>query len=416
MFGGGSEIISKSEIERCIFELEHLLSAIKISIQQGGGFLLRRRTPNGPIMKKRSLEYIHKTCWGLYAADVDREILFQILDWTAENALKPNGDFYFDEEDYTYKILRRVYRPLTFLKVAAWINHPLARNESIIRRILQYQHRSGGVFHYIGDDPDKIEEQSYIGSLNTSFFGHLMIALDMREQAMKAGNWIFNLVKANEDYMRRDGVMYTQMTPEGMLITGVKPGEKITKVVNNKDPKQEFWHVGTCMAYLAFLYDTMRHKWGYSEASARPYLDAALELLEFEKTMPLYTYLWPSKCKVGWGAGELLRVLVKNGKGTEEQIDDAYRIARLVAIFTFMDNQLPNGGWPCMHYPLNERIPEMRFSYKPLKGMVNVPQKPIPNSKTIFLPPEEITGEFLGSMKAIETGLETLLHHYRDLL
>ena len=69
-----------------------------------------------------------------------------------------------------------------------------------------------------------------------------------------------------------------------------------------------------------------------------------------------------------------------------------------------------------MHYPLNERIPEMRFSYKPLKGMVNVPQKPIPNSKTIFLPPEEITGEFLGSMKAIETGLETLLHHYRDLL
>jgi len=170
------------------------------------------------------------------------------------------------------------------------------------------------------------------------------------------------------------------------------------------------------MAYLALLYEMMRHKWGYSEATAKPYLEAAIKLLRFEETMPLYTYLWPSKCKVGWGAGELLRVLTKYGKDTEEQIESAYRIARLVAIFTFMDNQLPNGGWSCMHYPLDERIPEMRFDYKPLKGMVNVPQEPIPNSRTIFLPSEEITGEFLGEMKAIEIGIKVLLKHYRELM
>ena len=69
-----------------------------------------------------------------------------------------------------------------------------------------------------------------------------------------------------------------------------------------------------------------------------------------------------------------------------------------------------------MHYPLDDRIPEMQFDYKPLKGIVNVPQKPIPNSRTIFLPSEEITGEFLGEMKAIEGGIETLLNHYRGLL
>ncbi|RJS87746.1 hypothetical protein CW704_01895 [Candidatus Bathyarchaeota archaeon] len=410
------KISSEPMIESRILDLEHLLSAIKISIQQGGGFLVRRRAPNGPIMRERSLEYIHKACWGLYAAGVDHKIIAQILDWVAKNALKPNGDFYFDEENPNYKILQRVYRPLTFLKVAAWIGHPLAENKLVINRMLQYQHSSGGVFHYIGEDPDKIEEQPYVGSLNTSFFGHLMIALDMKEPAVKAGDWILNFVKSNEDYMRKKGFMYTQMTPEGVLVTDVKPGEKITKILNNKDPKQEFWHVGTCMAYLALLYETMRHKWGHSEAAAKPYLDAAIELLEFEKTMPLYTYLWPSKCKVGWGAGELLRVLIKNGKGTKEQIEEAYRIARLVAIFTFMDNQLPNGGWSCMHYPLDERIPEMRFDYKPLKGMVNVPQKPIPNSKTIFLPSEEITGEFLGEMKAIETGIEAYLNHLRESL
>ncbi|RLI04192.1 hypothetical protein DRO38_01810, partial [Candidatus Bathyarchaeota archaeon] len=139
------KISSEPMIESRILDLEHLLSAIKISIQQGGGFLVRRRAPNGPIMRERSLEYIHKACWGLYAAGVDHKIIAQILDWVAKNALKPNGDLYFDEENPNYKILQRVYRPLTFLKVAAWIGHPLAENRLVINRILQYQHSSGGV-------------------------------------------------------------------------------------------------------------------------------------------------------------------------------------------------------------------------------------------------------------------------------
>ncbi len=64
-----------------------------------------------------------------------------------------------------------------------------------------------------------------------------------------------------------------------------------------------------------------------------------------------------------------------------------------------------------MHYPLNDGDPELQFDYKPLKGIVNLPQRPIPGSKTIFLPAEEITGEFLGEMHAIQTGLEALLRH-----
>ena len=350
----------------------------------------------------------------MYAAGVDKKVLVEIFNWIERSSLRESGDFYFDEEVPEYKVLQRVYRPMTFLKVAAWIGHRLARNKLVINRILQYQHKSGGVFHYIGDKPDVTEEQPNIGSLNTTFFGHLMVALGIKERALKAGEWVLNFVKANEDYMKK-GMMYTQMTPEGDLITDVKPGEKIVKILDNKDPKQEFWHVGTCMAYLATLYDVMKENWGYSETSAKPFLEAALQLLEFEKTMPLYTYLWPSKCKVGWGAGELLRVLVKHEKGTRKEIDEAYHIARLVAVFTFMDNQLPNGGWSCMHYPLDERAPEIKFEYKPLKGIVNVPQQPIPNSKTIFLPAEEITGEFVGEMKAIEDGVYTLYKSYDTL-
>jgi hypothetical protein len=44
-----------------------------------------------------------------------------------------------------------------------------------------------------------------------------------------------------------------------------------------------------------------------------------------------------------------------------------------------------------------------------LKGIVNVPESRIVGSDTIFLPAEEITGEFLGEMKSIENGLRALL-------
>ncbi|MBC8236521.1 hypothetical protein H8E77_43800 [bacterium] len=383
----------------------HLLGAIRVSMQQGGNFLVNRISPNGPIMRERNLNYIHKASWGMYAAGVDHSIIARLLDWTLENALQPNGDFYFLEEEPEYKDRQRLYRPLTFGKVAAWIGHPVAKNQQVIDRILQYQHKdSGGVFHYIGDDADKIEEQETIGALNTTFLGHLMIALDMQEQAVKAGEWTCRFVKANRESMLNDGLMYTQTMIDGQIVTNVKEYERISRVVDNKKPKQEFWQVGTAMAYLSVLYDTMRERWSYSEEQALPYLDCALTLLNFEDTMPLETYLWPSKCKVGWGAGELLRVLVKYGN-SEQQIEKAYRIAEKVAIFTFLDNQLPNGGWSCMHYPLSELAPEIRFDYKPLKGIVNVPEQQILGSQTIFLPGEEITGEFLGEMKSIERGI-----------
>ena len=73
-------------------------------------------------------------------------------------------------------------------------------------------------------------------------------------------------------------------------------------------PAQEGWNPGTAMAYLVVLYEAMRTRWDYTEEQARGYLDAAIELLDFEATTLLDTYLWPSKCKVAWGAGDLLRV------------------------------------------------------------------------------------------------------------
>lgn len=406
--------MERRQLENMISDMEHLLSAIRIAMQHGGGFLVNRLAPNGPIMSELNLSYIHKASWGMYAAGVDHRIIAKLLDWARDNALQPSGDFYFPNEAAEYKDMQRAYRPLTFGKVAVWIDHPLIKDGLVLNRILQYQHESGGVFNYIGDDPDNIEEQPTIGTLNTSFFGHLMLALDMKEEAIMVGDWLCRFVQANRKNMAQDGLIYSNMTPDGELVTQIAPGERISGMVDNKATKQEFWQIGTVMAYLAALYEKIQEAWDDAEHKARIYLDNALMLLDFEATMPLYTSLWPSKCKVGWGAGELLKVLVKYDVGTEEEVIKAYNAAKNVAVFTFMDNQLPDGGWSCMHYPLSELAPEMVFDYKPLKGMVNVPDHPIPNSETIFLPGEEITGEFLGEMKVIQTGVEAALEYYRS--
>lgn len=387
----------------------HLLGALRVSLAEGGQFLTSRIAPNGPILAEPNLSYVYKASWGMYAAGVDHDTIARLLDWVQEETLQPNGDFYIPTEPPEYRDLQRGYRTMVFGRVAAWIDHPVIRRSGVVERILQYQHKpSGGVFNYIGDDRDRVEAQPTIGSLDTTFFGLLMIALDVRGPAVAAGDWVRNWVDANRDHIPR-GLMYSQMTPDGELVTDVAPGQRIGKVVDTHNPKQEFWHVGTSMAYLAVLYDTMRTQWGDSEERARPYLDAALQLLEFETNMPLDTYLWPSKCKVGWGAGELLRVLIRYGLKDAQTIEKAYRVAERVAMFTFLDNQLPSGGWAGMHYPLSEKIPEMAYSYKPLKGTVWVPPERIDNPRTIFLPAEEITGEFLGEMKSIEQGVQAKL-------
>ena len=387
----------------------HLLGAMRISLAQGGRFLTSRIAPLGPILQEPNLSYIHKASWGMYATGVDHDTIARLLDWAQKEALQDNGDFYLPDEGPEYKDFQRVYRPLNFGKVAVWIDHPVIRQPRVIDRILQYQHKlSGGVFHYIGDDPERIKEPETIGTLNTTFFGHLMIALEMREEALSTGQWVKRWVDANREHMSA-GLLYTQMTPAGDLVTEVKPGERIFKLVDVQCPKQEFWNVGTAMAYLVDLYEVMRTRWDYAEDQARPYLDAALTLLDYEATMPLDTYLWPSKCKVAWGAGELLRVLVEHDLECEETIEKAYRVAERVAVFTFMDSQLPGGGWPYMHYPLSEQIPEMNYSYKPLKSTVCVPPQPIDGSQTIFLSAEEITGEFLGEMKSVEQGVAAWL-------
>ena len=62
--------MEKRQPKYTINDMEHLLGAIRIAMQQGGNFLISKRAPNGPIMREPNLSYIHKATWGMYAAGV----------------------------------------------------------------------------------------------------------------------------------------------------------------------------------------------------------------------------------------------------------------------------------------------------------------------------------------------------------
>ena len=64
----GDGNMGKYELNNMTSDMEHLLNAIRVSMQHGGSFLTNRRAPNGPIMREPNLSYIHKATWGMYAA------------------------------------------------------------------------------------------------------------------------------------------------------------------------------------------------------------------------------------------------------------------------------------------------------------------------------------------------------------
>jgi hypothetical protein len=305
---------------------------------------------------------------------------------------------------------------LLFLKYAALMDHPMIRDEKVMKRIRQYQDMAtGGCFYYIGEDPANPVWPDFIDVGNTAFFGELCLALDLRNEALRAGAWMLKLVQDNGVHMSGEGTFYCLTDRQGQLVTDVKPGEVIFKTVNNRDSNQMGWNIGCCMAFLADLYHAMREKWGYKTEDSRPYLDAALRLTDFENSMPLVTYFYPSKCKVIWGAAALLGVLLKHGLGSETEFDKLYRICKRVFLFTFLGTQLPEGGWPGLHYPLTDDAPELQFDYRVLKGLTLYPREQIVgSSSSSYLPPTEVTGEILGEIGAMVEGLSPLIEHYRQ--
>ena len=363
-----AEIIDEIDV------LETSVGQIGDSIERGADFLVSSLAPDGPIMGKSNVSLCHKVTWGLYEAGRFEEV-GRILDWLDANAKRAPGEYYFPEEQWYEKDMQRVYRAMTFGKVAEYLGHPAFANDAVRAGIKRYQHSSGGVANCIDDGfPEALEP------LNTTFFGQWALAAGLQEDARRAGDWVAELVELNEPHLNQaaPAIYYTRNRDTGELVTDVPPDGRMNMMIDTTTVKQPSWVTGTCMALLADLHA--------DKANSR-YLDAALTLAEYERACSHRQLFWPSKCRVGWGAAQLYRVT-----GDPEH----RKIAANVARATFLGSQRRDGGWPHMFYPLKDSGAWRQAVY--CGPEAHVPETLEEDGTHIWLSGIEITGEFLGEL------------------
>src|SRR5262245_22468330 len=136
-------------------ELEQLIRSLELTVENASQWLVDRFAPAGPITEEENVSYVYKTLWGLWAMETYPNEVNRLLDWLHETAVRPNGDLYFAHEPPAERDATRGYRQTTLLRVAANLGHPLASDERVRRRIVQYQDpASGGAFAFLGNDVD----------------------------------------------------------------------------------------------------------------------------------------------------------------------------------------------------------------------------------------------------------------------
>jgi len=354
--------------------LETLIPRIGDAIDRGAHFLVSSLAPHGPILDTENVSLCHKVTWGLYEAGRIPEVV-RIIEWLDAHAKQAPGEYYFPHEQWYEKDMQRVYRAMTVGKVAEYLHHPALANDEVRAGIKRYQHASGGVAYCIDDGfPEALEP------LNTTFFGQWALAAGLMDDARKTGDWIAELVELNEPYLARDKpvIYYTRNRDSGELVTDVPPDGRMNVMIDTETVKQPSWVTGTCMAFLADL---------YAVTDCSRYLDAALQLAEFEKKCSHRLLFWPSKCKVGWGGAQLYRLTAD---------PEHRRIAANVARITFMGAQRPDGSWPHMFYPLQDTGAWRQVVYS--DPNVAVPEAIEDDGSHCWLSSHEITGEFLGEL------------------
>ena len=393
-------------------ELNQIAKATRITVDRGCDWLLGQMSPAGPIMAERSMKRFYKPVWA-FGATGRTETLTPLLDWCQENALQPNGDLFFPEEIGPARDAMRFYRAATIMPYAHSSGHPLAENPVVRQRMHQYlDSTSGSVYSFIGEDPDNPEFPDTSNVMLPTFFGEYAIAADSREAAVAAGKWLMSLIEQNDAFMSEQGLFYWTTRGDGTVVTEVGAGEEYNKVLTNRPTVQANypgWVMGCCIAFLADLYDAHVTQWGASASEAAPYLDAARKLARYEASMPLETYFFPSKCKVAWGAGRLLSVLLAHQPDDEDAIDDAYRIGKRTYLYTFLGNRHADGSWGAEFYPHSDESPEMVYDYRIMEGLSALPVEDTQTSATAaVLSAIEITAENAAELHYFADGVNQL--------
>jgi hypothetical protein len=365
--------------------LEMMVQRTSLAMTRGANWLISEFAPDGPIMGEHDVSYCHKVTWGLFE-DARLEEAWRILDWLDANANQGVGQCYFPEEPPFNREMQRVYRFLTFGKVAEALNHPAYANDEVREEICSYLHESGGCFGH----PNDPELRQTVNPLVTSFFTEWALPAGLDEPAKKSGDFLAMMVELNREHMAADPgrFYYLYDVRKGELVTEPPDGQNLNCLVDTVGTKQHFYYFGCSMAALADLYLA-----GHGEK----YLEAAKTLSEFVNRLNSEALLWPSYCKVGWGAAELY--LATGDPAHRKQAADCSDI-------TFMGAQTRAGGWEHVFYPVKDEGSWQQVVYD---GRGLVPPTLPDDASFAWLSGHELTGEFLGEMgrtlKAFKVGL-----------
>jgi hypothetical protein len=377
-------------------------------------------------MGEQAMPYIYKPLWAFGAAG-DVETTARLLDWCEKHALQDNGDLFFPQEKGILRDGNRLYRAATIMRNAPPIGHPLAQNEAVFRRLHQYQDpTTGGVYPYIGEDPARPQLPDNCNVLEGAFFGEYALAAGSVEAAARCGRWFVSIVDQNRAHMADSGRFYWQARRDGSLCVDVGSNEEYSKVLTNRPTSQANypgWVIGCSIAFLADLYLTVMTGSDSETTDAECYIDAARELAAYEAAMPLETYHFPSKCKVAWGAGSLLKALLETNPD-DDAIDDAYRIGKRTYLYTFLGTRQAEGFWGPEYYPLSDDVLARAYDYRTMEGLSSVPpdtsglgdNEGSVDQAYLFLPSVEITGENLAELQYFTTACRDLYSQKARLL
>jgi hypothetical protein len=208
-----------------------------------------------------------------------------------------------------------------------------------------------------------------------------------------SSDFLVKIVDLNLQHLEREpGRFYFNYDPgKRDLSTRPEPGGKINCYVDTVGEKQQFYHIGTAMAALANFYIL---------DGGSKYLESATRLGDFERRLNPAGPLWPSYCKIGWGAAALYRA---TGFPAHREI------AAKVSESTFMGSQTPAGGWTDMYYPIRDHGAWESVKYDgPGQVHGDIPR----DGSWERLSGQEITGEFLAEMgftlRVFEEALDTI--------
>ena len=353
---------------------EKIIARMEEALARGADWLCSNLAPNGPITGEKRVSFCHKVSWGLYEAGRIDEC-FRILDWLASEARRAPAEYYFDGEPAFDKDMQRIYRFLTFGKVAEWLRHDGIANDEEREGACRYQHSSGGVFANIDNG-----KEGALEPLNTSFFGQYALAAGMMDRAIDVGEWLCELVEMNEQYLKQDQPVfyYKRDSESGELIIDFTADQEMNFIIKPDKIKQPSWVPGTIVSILMIL---------YRETGGQRYLDASLKLADYEAKTDYAQLYWPSKCKAAWGFADLYAI---TGDPLHRRLSgDVNRV-------TFLSAQKTEGAWDGMYYPLAEDGPWRKVVYQgPNK---NVPESLPEDGSWGWLSGYEITGEFMGEM------------------